>query len=233
MDIRTLSRGIGAFCLVVGSVGVAVPVTVTEKELDGAGQLSSAAAHLGVTHLGNVLLLAQIMMVPAMVYAARLARHRAPKLAFFGGGLSALAWLSGLIAFGGVSVVAYWGAQMPDNAAVATVLDKAGSDPVLGILTLVFVFGHLVGMVLLGAALWKSRAVPVWAAISMILFAVIHNGAHAAGSVLVDDLAAGFLLVASVTCAVTILRTPNDAWDLPTRAAAAEPRLSAETVRVA
>ena len=67
----------------------------------------------------------------------------------------------------------------------------------------------------------------------MILFPLLHNGAHAAGSVLVDDLAAGFLLIASVTCAVTILRTPNDAWDLPTRAAAAEPKPSAEAVQVA
>jgi hypothetical protein len=219
MDIRTLSRSAGAFCLVAGSVGLAIPATVTEKELDGAGQLSSAAGHLGLTHLGNVLLLVQIMIVPAMIYTARLARPGAPKLAFFGGGLAALGWLSGLIAFGGLEVVAYWGAQQPENSQVATVLDRAGSDPVLGILTLVFVFGHFLGMVLLGAALWRSHAVPVWAAISMILFPLIHNGAHAAGSVLVDDLSAVFLLIASVTCAVRIVRTPNEVWDLPAGAA--------------
>jgi hypothetical protein len=233
MDIRTLSRSAGAVSLIIGSIGLAIPVTVTEKELDGAGQLSSAAGHLGLTHLGNVLLLAQVLLVPAMIYAARLARRGAPKLAFFGGGLAALGWLSGLIAFGGLQVVAYWGAQQSDNAAVATVLDKAGSDPVLGTLTLVFVFGHLIGMVLLGAALWRSHAVPVWAAICMILFALIHNGAHAAGSVPVDDLSAVFLLVASVTCAVRIMRTPNDDWDLPAGAAAVGSTATTEPVPVA
>jgi hypothetical protein len=230
MDIRALSRGTGAFCLLVGSIAFAIPVTVTEKDLDGAGQLRSAASHLGVTHLGNTLLLGQLLLIPAMIYAARLARHRSPKLAFFGGGIAALAWLCGLVAFGGLQVITYWGAQMPDNSAVATVLDKAGDDPVLGVLTLLFVFGHIVGIVLLGAALWKSHAVPVWAAIAMILYPLLHFGAHVGGSVAVDDVSGILLFVACAVCAVRILRTPNATWDLPTGASVTDRAPVAEPV---
>lgn len=228
MDIRTLSRATGAICLIVGSVAFAIPVTITEKDQDGAGLLATASAHLGITHLGNTLLPAQLLLVPAMIYAARLARHGAPKLAFFGGGIAALAWLSGLVAFAGLQVITYWGSQQSDRGPIAAVLDKASGDQVLGLLTLLFVLGHVVGIVLLGIALWRSHVVPAWAAIVTILYPLVHFGAHEGGSVVIDDLSGILLVIACVVCAVQILRTPNATWDLPTGAPVAEQLVVAE-----
>jgi hypothetical protein len=223
MDIRTTSRAVGAGCLIIGSLALAIPVTITEADQTAAQQMQTTAAHLGEVNLSNNLVLLQILIVPAMIYTARLARRGAPKLAFFGGGLSALAWLAGLMAFAGTGVVVYHAATAADQSAIAGVLDKAFNDPVIGILTLVFVLGHVVGMVLLGAALWRSHAVPVWAAVLFLLFPIVHLAAHIIGSVALDDGSAVLLVVAAMVCGVQLLRLPNAEWDLPTADAATVP----------
>jgi hypothetical protein len=215
MDIRTISRSAGAACLILGPIALAIPVTLTEADQTAAEQLRLTAAHLGTVDLGNKLTLAQILLVPAMIYAARLARRGAAKLAFFGGGLSALAWLAGLMAFAGTGVVVYHGSTAPDQSAIAGVLDRSFNDPVIGVLTLVFVLGHVVGMVLLGTALWRSRAVPAWAAGLFILFPIVHLAAHIAGSIALDDASGVLFVVAAIVCAVRLLRLGNDEWDLP------------------
>jgi hypothetical protein len=218
MDVRTLSRTVGAACLIVGPLAMAVPVTLSEADLDGTAQLRLTAQHLGTANLTNVLLLAQILLVPAMIYAARLARRGAPTLAFFGGGISALAWLTGLMGLGAAGILVYHGAKLPDQAAAALLIDKVNADPVTGTLTLIFVLGHVVGMVLLGAALWRSHAIPVWAAALFVLYPLVHLGAHIGGSIAVDNASGVLLVVASVVCAIKIMQRPNGEWDLPTTA---------------
>ena len=220
MDIRTASRTFAAASLIIGPLAFAIPVNFTEADSKAAEQLRVTSHHLGLANLSNTLLLAEILLVPAMIYAARLARKSAPRLAFIGGGLSALAWIAGLISLGGLGVVFYYGARQTDQSAAATLLDKASNDPVIGTLTLLFVLGHLIGMIILGVALWRSRAIPAWAGIMFTLFPLVHLGAHIGGSVVVDDLSALLLLIPAIVCAVTILRMRNDDWDLPTATAA-------------
>jgi hypothetical protein len=156
----------------------------------------------------------QILVVPAMVYVARLARGRAPRLAFVGGGLAALGWLAGLMGLGTTEILVYQGTTMPDQNAAATLIDKLSADPVFGLLTGIFVLGHVVGMIILGAALWRSHAVPAWGAILFILVPVGHLIGHFASRAL--DIADGYAFVlACVVCAVAVLRRANDGWDLP------------------
>jgi hypothetical protein len=216
MDIRTASRTAAATCLVLGPLALAVPVTLSEADLNGAAQLRLTSAHLGTAHLGNVLLLAQILVVPAVIYAARLARRGAPRLAFIGGGLSALAWLAALIGLGATQIVVYDGALLPNPGAIAPLIDKMGADPVVGTLTLLFVLGHVIGMVVLGIALWRSRAVPAWVGILFAAYPLVHLGAHIGGSIAADNVSGVLFVIASVACAVRVLRVRNDDWDLPT-----------------
>ena len=83
---------------------------------------------------------------------------------------------------------------------------------------LVFVFGHVVGAILMGLAL-RGRIHPVgW--IAMLLtqpghvfaFVVVPN--H-----VTDALAWGLMTVAFAFCAVKVLRTPDEEWDLAPRPA--------------
>lgn len=228
MDVRTMSRRAAAASLIVGPLALALPTTYTEADANGAGQLSLAAAHLTAAHYGNLVLIPGLLIVPAMVYAARLARPRAPRLAFLGGGLSALAWMAGLVGLGATGLVVYHAVGLPDQSTPAALIDRLGADPIVGTLTLLFVLGHVLGMVMLGAALWRSRAIPQWAAVLFTAYPLVHLLAHVVGSVPLDNASGVLLAVPSIMAAVAVLRTSNAHWDLsagtePTRVAMPEP----------
>jgi hypothetical protein len=61
-----------------------------------------------------------------------------------------------------------------DPAATARVLDAMANHPSAQLATGLFVLGHILGLVLLGAALWKGHAVPVWAALALIASQPLH-----------------------------------------------------------
>jgi hypothetical protein len=215
VDIRTVSRTAGAIALVGAALVNAIPIEVSSNE-DGPAvdQLRDYANNAGTAQVSNVLLLGAILLVPAMIYAARLARRGAPKLAFFGGGLAALGWLAGLISIGGMGLALYEGSKVSDRAGAAALIEGINTDPVYGTLVLTFVAGHAVGMILLGVALWRSRAVPTWAAALFIAAPVLHVIGHATNP-LVDRASGVAFLVSALAVAVQIMRTPDDVWDAP------------------
>lgn len=215
MDVRTISRTAAAIALVGAAVVNAIPIEVSsDGDAPAADQLRDYANNPGAARVSNVLLLGAILLVPAMIYAARLARRGAPKLAFFGGGLAALGWLAGLISIGGMGFALYEGSKLADRAGAAALIDGIGSDPVYGTLVLTFVAGHAIGMILLGVALWRSRAVAPWAAALFIAAPVLHVVGHAASPV-VDQASGLAFLISAVAVAARVMRTPNEAWDAP------------------
>lgn len=58
------------------------------------------------------------------------------------------------------------------QSSVVAMLDVA--HPVVGIATVVFVVGHVLGTVLLGVAMLRSRCVPAWAAVITIMSQPLH-----------------------------------------------------------
>jgi hypothetical protein len=81
--------------------------------------------------------------------------------------------------------------------------------------TAVFLVGHEIGTILLGAALWRARTVPKWAAILFIIAPVAHFAAVLAGVRWLDILAFSVLTIGAATVARAIATTPDDDWDLP------------------
>lgn len=223
MDIRTVSRTAAVVTLAISGVAAAIPLVVTQNdEAPAADQFRDYVAHSGIAAASNVMLLALICLVPAMIYAARLARRGAPKLAFLGGGLSALAWLAGLISLGGVQLALYEGSKLPDRAGAAALVDAIMTDPIFNVLVLTFVLGHTVGMTILGIALWRSHAVAWWVGALYIVYVVLHTVGHAVSPAV--DYASGVVIgIGSLAVAYQIARTPNDAWDLPASATAPAP----------
>ena len=215
MDIRTLSRAAGIVSVIVAPLVLAIPIEISDNEdAPAAQQLPDYAAHSGAAFASNLVLFALLLIVPAMLATARLARPGAPKLAFVGGGLSALGWLAGLISLGGTQIALYQGAKLPDRAGAAALIDAINGDPVFGTLIGLFVLGHVVGMIILGAALWRSHAVPVWAALLFIAYPVLHFVGHQVNPIF-DYVAGVALLISSVVIATRIARTPNGRWDAP------------------
>ncbi|WP_214323733.1 hypothetical protein [Nonomuraea sediminis] len=222
MDIRTASRVAGAVSLIVGSLAIAIPIEITDENAPIAAQLQDYAHHSALGMLSNLVLLPVILMVPAVIYAARLARRGAPRLAFVGGGLSALGWIAGAMSIGAGQIALYQGSQLADQAGAAALIERINGDPVYGTLVGVFVLGHAIGMIVLGVGLWRSRAVAPWVAALFVAYPVGHVVGHAISPVL-DSIAGVFLLVSAVAVAAAVLRTPNELWDLPAGKVAAEP----------
>jgi len=166
MDIRTLSRATGAFCLIVGPISVALG-SLFQQVHDGdstSTALRRIAAHPGAAHAAIVFDVGAIAMIPATLFLMQLARDRAPRLAIIGGAIAFIGWTVGVASFVGTDVLQYHAAQATDHAAALALVDKVNHDPILGSLVGVFVVGHLLGMLLLGIGLWRARAVATWAA---------------------------------------------------------------------
>src|SRR5256885_5020838 len=117
MDIRTVSRFVGAACLVVGPAAVTIG-TLTAPVGDGdppATALAKVTAHPGAQRFTIAVGLFAILLVPAMVYLTRMARRGAPWLATIGGGLAFLGWLAALMSLAALDVVNYHAAQLTDR----------------------------------------------------------------------------------------------------------------------
>ncbi|MBU2666349.1 hypothetical protein KOI35_22865 [Actinoplanes bogorensis] len=206
MDIRTVSRRFGAASLILGPLALAIPLTVTDESAPVADQLRDYAGHSGLALTSNLLLFPLMLLVPAMVYAGRLAT---PKLGFFGGGIAAFGWLCGLIGIGGGGILLYQASQQADQGAAASMVEAVNGDPVYGTLVGVFVLGHLVGMIVLGIGLLRAKMVPTWAAALFTAYPVLHFAGNAVNPI-VDTVAGVVLLVGCVVLATRLVRTPGE-----------------------
>jgi hypothetical protein len=99
-----------------------------------------------------------------------------------------------------------------DATAMARIADVMASDPMINIAGLLFIVNIVVGLGLLGVALWRSRAVPAWAGIALLLGGATHPfiPTHVGQGIGLLVGALGF-----IAASVTLLRQSNDEFDLP------------------
>ena len=109
----------------------------------------------------------------------------------------------------------HWRLAPPEQRDVAAiVIDKMWSSGIPGVSTSLFVLGHILGAILMGLALRGSIATVGW--LAMLLTTPMHVLAFVVLQMPALDLAAWLLMtLAFVCCAVKIIKTPNDEWDLP------------------
>jgi hypothetical protein len=87
--------------------------------------------------------------------------------------------------------------------------------PVSNLTGTLFVFGHLVGTIILGLALWRSHTVPSWAAILLAVSQPIHLASVMLGNRPLDLVGWGGTAVGFAAAGWALLRTQNDDFDLP------------------
>ncbi|GLW96044.1 hypothetical protein [Microtetraspora sp. NBRC 16547] len=149
----------------------------------GAGALALEAAYPGLIRLGTVAaMLGSLLMVPAALGVKRLVGGGSRKL----GSVGAVLTGAGYICYFGIVLAGNITAAMVEHpsstADYAAVLDSSQGDPSTLWVFLLFVLGNLVGTLLLGLALLRSRVIPLWAGAAVIAWPVLHVTGLIAGS---------------------------------------------------
>jgi hypothetical protein len=174
-DLRTFWRRTLAVVLPLPMVALAAEMAVAPFRLGGnlSSTIAGDAAHPGAAQASLWLsMIFGLAVLPATMAVLWTARRRAPKLTLAAGVLLLLGF----------------GAAVPDSDLAAVVAARKGLDPALvqalddavwthpavGISTLLFLLGHSVGLILLGAALWRAGVVPAWTGIVLAVSGPAH-----------------------------------------------------------
>lgn len=177
--LRRSGLAAGAFLapwfIVACNAGWAVAQSAGASDGTGADALTAATAHPTLLHFVVLFgMVGALLMIPAALGAARLAGRGAARLAFVAGTLVAAGYacyfavlLTDLTTLAMVRV----GGPMD---AFARVLDERQTDAAGTWVFLLFVLGNLVGTLLLGLALWRSRSIARWAAAAVMVWPPLH-----------------------------------------------------------
>jgi hypothetical protein len=115
-------------------------------------------------------LLGTVLYVPAFLGLAGVIAGRSPVLAIVGGGLAVLSMLgfAGVRMAQGVELQAVRDGM--GTAQVARLVDGVSSNPIGGVLLVLFLGGSLVGAVCLAVGVWRARVAPWPAAVLFLAF---------------------------------------------------------------
>ncbi|GIH71784.1 hypothetical protein [Sphaerimonospora thailandensis] len=184
----------------------------------GASFAETVAAYTANQQLMNVLRLVGAVFVvglPAATFAvAWAARRGAPRLTSFGAFISLLGSFSGIALITGGGPLAYHTVRSGLDVGAMTRLsdDVLENDPVQLMAGLLFIVGIVIGLLLLGLALWRSRVAPAWMGIALAVGGFTHPfvPGHVAQGVGLLLAALGF-----AGASLALLRMRNDEFDLP------------------
>jgi hypothetical protein len=151
-------------------------------------------------------------LIPATVAAAWVARRGAPRLTTVAAAIALPGFLAG-IALLGVETPALLTVQHGlDVNTMAKLSDTLENDPLLQVASLLFIVGVVIGLGLLGIAMWRSRAAAAWTGIALAIGGFTHPflPGHTAQGIGLLVACAGF-----AGASVALLRMHNDEFDLP------------------
>ena len=154
-----------------------------------------------------------VTLIPATIAVAWVARRGAPRLTTAGAVIALTGFLVGISLLGGVMTPALVTVQHDLDVTSMAALDGAvHHEPLLGIASLLFVVGVVLGLGLLGGALTRSRSVPAWVGLAVMVGGATHPFIpnHIGQGIGLFVAAAGFTGVS-----VALLRMTNDEFDLP------------------
>lgn len=215
-DVRRFRRWVAALLLLVPATSIGIGRLFQTNDDDTRTALDAIAANPHRQFVFALLgYIGILTVVPAFLAAARLSRRHRPVLTTIALGVNLVAYL-GSWAMGAVDNLFLIGGQLPveqrDTAAV--VIDKMWSSGLAGVSTGLFVLGHVIGAILTGFALRGSIPIIGW--LAMLLTTPAHVVAFVVLQQPVVDMAAWFLMAVSFAyCAIAVLRTPDDDWDVP------------------
>jgi hypothetical protein len=184
--------------------------------LDSVAVLRAIDGHAGRTAAADVFVFTgAFLAAPATLALMRVLNARSPKLSTIGGALHLLGWIAIIgIVMGDVIAVQMVNTGTPSPVVVQLYRHIMSSAPVIA-LNIIATF-HVIGGTMLGIALWRTRLVPLWAAVAATLAQPIHLVSNIAGILWIDAMTWIALAAAFASVATVVLRPAGDA--LPERA---------------
>ncbi len=215
-DTRTFWRVLLAVIAPLPMLGMGLSYIV--MPFDGGDDIATTAAAIAA-HPGRAtasLILSVpflVLLIPATIALAWTTRRRAPRLTVAGAGVALLGFLAAFPILPGDSMYAQ--AVVDEGLDVRTVqaLDDAlWAQPLVGGTILLFLAGLVIGLPILGVALWRSGGAPAWLAACLVLGTLTHPfvPGHVAQGVGLLVAGVGFVGVSRA-----LLRTRDDDFDLP------------------
>jgi hypothetical protein len=197
-------------------LGLGASYVISQVPSDGPFQslVDAAAAHHQSTALAGVFgLFFLIGLIPATAALAWCTRRKAPTLTAIGASISMLGFLAALPLLPNDSGLALVTADKHLDVNTIAGLDKAlWAQPVNQVASILFLAGIVVGLPLLGIALWRSRIAPTWMAACLIVGGFTHPFIpnHIAQGIGLWLASIGFIAATRA-----LLRMSNDEFDLP------------------
>lgn len=215
MSSDTFRRNATAAGLVTTAALSLVSVVLQPAFPDGFEQrlaaIDATGARAGVS--AGAFVLAQLPFIVAVLGVAHLLRRRSPRLSTTAACLG-VAGAFGHTVFGGISLVYVTMASDEANrAAYASLVQRVEESPVM-VFAAMGLLGTVLGLLLLGVSLWRSRLVARWIPVTLWLFLVVE---FAAGGL--SDYASAvsgvLFVIAASALASWVVRTPAADWAAP------------------
>jgi hypothetical protein len=199
----------------IGPLAIAIvrgilPYKTTDSNTTLAAQVAS---HQGTESLVVWLtFIATLTLLPGVITVGLMARRGARRLGTAGLVLAFAAFMSLFWStVAGSDNVALAAARIGISPALTgRLLDSMGAVPAIGLGSDLFVAGHILGLILIGIALWRGRVLPSWAALLIAVSQVLHFifavivPVHA-----LDGLAWGLTAVGFAVAALALVREPE------------------------
>jgi hypothetical protein len=153
-----------------------------------------------------------LFLIPATIALAWTTRRRAPRLTAIGACVALLGFLAAFPTLPGENLYAQAVVDRGLDVATVQALDDAlWAQPVAGVAILLFLTALVIGLPLLGIALWRTRTAPAWLAACLIAGTATHPfiPGHLAQGIGLLVGAVGFVGVSRA-----LLRTRNQDFDL-------------------
>jgi hypothetical protein len=214
-DVRRTQRILAALVLLVPGLAGAVSRLFQGDDSDARRALDLVAADPGRQSAFALLtLLTMLTVVPAFLAAARLARRRRPVLTMIALGVNLVAYLNGW-AVTALETMYLAGSRVPveDRDGAAALIDAMWAEGLTSTSLTILTVGQILGVIVMGLALRGSIPTVGW--VAMIASQPVHILAFAVNLFDPAALGWGLMAVAFACCAVAVLRTPDDEWDLP------------------
>lgn len=119
---------------------------------------------------------AMLTLVPGVIALGMFARRGSSRVGTVGLVLAVAAFLSLFWStVAGSDNVALAAARLgTPPGATGALLTSMGNITPIGLASNIFVLGHIIGLILIGIALWRSRLVPRWAALLLAVSQLLH-----------------------------------------------------------
>jgi hypothetical protein len=166
--------------------------------------------------------LGALLAVPASLALMRVLRGSTPRLAFLGGTLSVVGWIAVEVLLMTDVIAVEIANQGPPSDELDPFFDDLLTNPFVIALNVAASL-HLIGGVLIGLALLRSRLIPRWLAIGATLAPPVHLAANLAGQLWLDSItwvvfAAAYAWVIPVVLADDSLAPNSDFGTVPSPA---------------